>query len=178
MLLCDFKSASMREACNRPTHVFCAGLTRVPRGEWIGPCCTPLILDAKEKRVKAYMEEHYLKYIRGTTMENAIVAVLEKQRRQDAAALHAKLAKNAEERKKKAEAATDNADKTVEAVQAGGKQLQTEGKQPQTEGKQLESSEPSVDNNRKRKLRALKQDYMEGLMDEATYRAVVQKLYD
>ena len=174
MLLCDFKSASMREACNRPTHVFCAGLTRVPRGEWIGPCCAPLILDAEEKRVKAYMEEHYLKYIRGTTMENAVVAVLEKQRRQDAAALHAKLAKDAEERKKKAEALTDNADKTVEE----GKQLQTEGKHPQTEGKQPESPEPSVDNNRKRKLRALKQDYMEGLMDEATYRAVVQKLYD
>ena len=139
-------------ACNRPTHLFCAGLTRIPQGEWIGPCCTPLVRDAEQERVKTYMEQQHLKYTKETTMEEATAAVCEKQRRQDAAALQVQNATDAK---------------------AYAKRL----KKAKIAGSRPESPRPSADGDRKRKLRQLKEDFTDGLMNEATYRAVVQKLY-
>ena len=82
LLLCDYRSASMPYVCNRPTHVFCAGLDAVPDGKWIGPCCEGHVLSNKDKEVKSLMEKNELKYSKGMTMEDALQALQTKAARQ------------------------------------------------------------------------------------------------
>jgi hypothetical protein len=85
MLLCDYKSSSMSKACDRPTHLFCAGLTAKPAGKWYGPCCVDLVLTKEDEQVRNFMLDNNLNYTKGMTMADATDAVKAKTARQLAA---------------------------------------------------------------------------------------------